>query len=104
TSPDRASCSTSPVGSDLRVVGAASAAPTPPCHLSPRIRIHREELDDVGAALAVLMAVAQHHREDRVAGGLGAKAELSSAPFQQPSCMMRRCPREQAYEGPGRCR
>jgi hypothetical protein len=39
-------------------------------HLTPCLRVHREEVDDVGPVVAALIAVADQARSDRVAVGL----------------------------------
>jgi hypothetical protein len=39
-------------------------------HLPPRLRMHRQEIDDVGPAVASLVAVAEQPRGDRVGVGL----------------------------------
>jgi hypothetical protein len=41
-----------------------------PCHRPPRIRIHRQKVDDVGPVVAPPIAVAERQRDDRIAGGL----------------------------------
>jgi hypothetical protein len=39
-------------------------------HLTPCLRVHREEVDDVGPVVASLVAVAHQARGDRVPVGL----------------------------------
>jgi len=48
-----------------------------PSYLPPRIRIHRQEVDDVGSILAVPVTVAHQHRGDRIAVGVVADQDVA---------------------------